>query len=164
MFADLPIAGLEPEQADAYCAWLGGRLATNAEFEKAIRGSDGRSVPWADPPADPRAPPEYVDLCSRAAGMCGGPLPDPIDSLPLGRGPYGHFHVLGNALEYVADGYSRYTATTVTDPFTAPSSRGSRVIRSQLLQGWARDSYEFAGGDPTGVRCAFDTEPEMLSR
>ena len=163
-FADLPVAGLDPAQADAYCAWLGGRLPTNAEFEKAIRGEDGRSAPWMPTPADPRDAPRALELCDHAAGLCGGPLPDAVNTLPMSRGPYGHHHVIGNVEEWVADGYADYIEGLVTDPFTSPTSPDSRVLRSQLGQGWYRNTYEFAGSNLAGVRCAFDTEPEMLSR
>ena len=163
-FADLPIAGLEPEQADAYCAWLGGRLPTNAEYEKAIRGEDGRSVPWMPPPTDPRDAPIEMDLCAHAAGQCGGPLPDAINTLPMSRGPYGHFHVVGNVREWVADGYADYSAADATDPFTPPTTRDARVLRSQLGQGWYRDTYEFGGPNLSGVRCAFDSPPELFAR
>ena len=163
-FADMPIGGLEPEQADAYCAWLGGRLPTNAEYEKAIRGEDARSVPWAPAPADPRNPSEATDLCDHAAGMCGEPLPGVVDSVAIGRGPYGHFHVIGNMQEWVADGYEDYSDAPAIDPFTSPTTRDSRVIRSQLGQGWYRDSYEFAGSNLSGVRCAFDSPPAIYPR
>ena len=162
---DLPIIGVDPAQADAYCEWLGGRLPTNAEWEKLARGEDGRDLPWLPAPADPRfpVPTPVVDACGNATGPglppsgCGRALPAPID-MPMGRGPYGHFHVIGNAREYVQDGFAPYSADDVVDPFQPPGE-GNRLVRSLFAPAYARDDRGIVG-----VRCAFDSEPEMLAR
>jgi formylglycine-generating enzyme required for sulfatase activity len=169
-FADLPIMGLAPEQADAYCAWLGGRLPTNAEWEKLARGEDGREMPWLSAPENPRFPGlptrerDRALWCEHALGPieCGEDLPAAVDTLAAGRGPYGHHHLVGNALEYVRDGLAAYSASDRVDPLDAPDSE-NRLVRSLFGYGYQRDAYLFAG--PTvGVRCAFDTEPELLAR
>ena len=109
--ADLPIMGLSPAQADAYCEWLGGRLPTGAEWEKLARGDDGREFPWLTAPPDPRFPEPPMrdtDVCAFASGAveCRRPTPSAIDGMRDGRGPYGHFHLIGNALEHVQDGFA----------------------------------------------------------
>lgn len=164
--SDFPIIGLEPSQADAYCAWLGGRLLTNAEWEKLVRGEDGRDFPWLPAPSDPRfpEPTPYFDLCEYEAVPgptvpgCGRPLPEAIDSMPIGRGPYGHFHLIGNAREYVQDGVAPYSGEDTLDPLVPPIGL-RRTVRSVSSAGYQRDDRGIVG-----VRCAFDTEPEMLSR
>lgn len=173
-WADRPIGGLTWEQARAYCAWLGGRLPTNAEWEKLARGSDGRGLPWEPPPADPGWPPRPsgVSLCEHAhrpGFACTGELVPlslaPIDSHPQGVGPYGHFHVIGNAPEWVADSVARYSAEDAVDPLDEIPGAG-RIIRGVFDGGWIRDELERFAWDrePLGVRCAFDTEPMPLPR
>lgn len=170
--ADLPIIWISPDQARSYCAWLGGRLPTSAEHEKAARGEDGRPVPWAPAPTDPRRPPlmRREDLREHAHDpfelVITGVVA--IDSRADGVGPYGHEQVIGNALEWVADGFEgfpSYPADDVTDPLLGSDSP-NRLARSLLGEGWERidaDHLDWATRPP-GVRCAFDAEPEMLAR
>ncbi len=178
-FADDPIAWLSPTEAEAYCAWLGGRLPTNAEYEKLIRGEDGRSLPWLPAPDDPRLPPEpgweayrgYAhqpsDPYSRRRSLV------PIDAYPEGRSPYGPYNVVGNVLEWVADDFlefpgegrmNLYPGGDETDPLMTGSS--NRLARSVYGYGWKVWDEEHlpAELEPPGVRCAFDEEPEMLAR
>lgn len=91
----------------------------------------------------------------------------PIDAYPTGRGPYGHFNVVGNALEWVADGFVDYGAEDQVDPLLAPDLRGHHTARSLFEPvGWLRQSEYFLDSlaEPPGVRCAFDAEPDMLAR
>jgi formylglycine-generating enzyme required for sulfatase activity len=169
--ADLPIVWLDPEQARAYCEWLGGRLPTSAELEKLARGEDARAAPWEPAPTDPRRP---VGGSWRRAEGRANPVWNaetgtlalvPADALPGGRGPYGHFNVIGNALEWVSDGLAEYSGAEATDPVLAPES-SDRVARSAFADGWIRAAHDSLDVStwPPGVRCAFDTEPEMLAR
>ncbi len=172
--ADRPIAGVTWDQATEYCAWLGGRLPTNAEWEKLARGTDGRGVPWEPAPLDPALPPDpsALALCAHAHRPdfgCSGEADDgalvAIDSHPQGVGPFGHFHVIGNAAEWVADTVAPYRAEDAVDPLDdVPGDE--RVIRSLFQGGWIRDSFDDFPSNrvPIGVRCAFDVEPEPLLR
>jgi len=103
---DLPVTNVNWNEARAYCAFAGGRLPTEDQWEKAARGSDGREFPWGN------------DLdCARAnwgnfenEGPCAGKNPGhPVaaGSYEAGASPYGVLDMAGNVWEWVANRYDR---------------------------------------------------------
>ena len=109
---DLPVTNVNWSEARAFCAFAGGRLPTEDEWEKAARGSDGREFPWG----------AELD-CARAnwgnfenEGPCAGKNPGkPVaaGSTPRGASPCGALDMAGNVWEWVADRYDRDPARRV---------------------------------------------------
>lgn len=120
-----PVTCVDWYQARAYCAWLGGDLPTEAEWEKAARGTDGRIFPWGD---------EGVS-CNRAiVSFCAASPLDVGTTSPDGDSPYGLQDMAGNVWEWVYDRYrpSFYAdecAEGCTDPLNADPGAGPRGLR-----------------------------------
>ena len=150
---DLPMGFVEHKQALEFCTWAGRRLPTEAEWEKAARGTDGRKYPWGNDPID----------CNRANLLGCGNQPTNVGTHPTGASPFGAEDMAGNVVEWTQDWYdpSYYASSPGNDPpgpgdGTAYSGRGGGFLSEEIWQRTSsRDLYEPSYFRVSmGIRCA----------
>jgi formylglycine-generating enzyme required for sulfatase activity len=155
--SDRPVRWVNWMEAMGYCLWAGKRLPTEAEWEKAARGTDGRVYPWGNDP--PTAALAVFGLKEGADTV------SPIGNRDKGKSPYGVHDLAGNLYEWVTDWYDEefYTKNPSINPRgpvegTAKVQRGGSYINNPYR---LRSSFR-TKGDPTehdpnvGFRCAQD--------
>ena len=145
-----PVVGVSWLDAKAYCDWAGLDLPTEAQWEAAARGTDGRPFPWGD-----NVPSETLANYDGQEGRT-----TPVGAYPEGAGPYGALDQAGNVWEWCSDEFDgdAYRGRDgqkdpVVKPKDASSESAVRVLRGGSWAGPAQGLHAaFRGGDPAGRR------------
>jgi formylglycine-generating enzyme required for sulfatase activity len=138
-----PVVGLDYWDAYAYARWVGKRLPTEQEWEKAARGVDGRAHPWGDQ-WDP-------ERCNWGPGGGYNRTLLPVDSMPDGQSPYGCYHMLGNAAEWTDSFYDESVGLRAGRGFCWRLGHMVPFVVTYRMQG--SPSLRDEG---SGLRCALD--------
>jgi formylglycine-generating enzyme required for sulfatase activity len=172
-FDNYPVIWMNWNMARTFCEWRGGRLPTEAEWEKAARGLSASNYPWGNELAN-----NYANLCDL---NCSGPQAEqgiddgfsdisPVGFYSSGISPYGAYDMSGNVMEWVADFYDEnYYATlgAFSENPKGPSDGMEKVLRGGSWHSYVMFSSTFhRGGGPldfinfdVGFRCARDVNP-----
>ncbi len=154
--ADRPVINVDWFDADAYCKWVGKRLPTEAEWEKAAKGTSDRRFVWGN--VEPTA--KHLNYNQR---WIGEKTLMPVGSYEAGKSPYGAYDMAGNVWEWVNDWYdARYYEKSPERNPKGPETGLKKVIRGA---GWQNETptvriFTRVESDPTmrnestGFRCA----------
>ena len=144
-FEDYPVINVEWEQARSYCEWRGARLPSEAEWEKAGRGTEAEIYPWGD----------QTDCSLANISKCADDTTK-VGEYPSGASPYGPLDMIGNVWEWVQDWYldTYYQSSPSQNP-TGPASGEHRSMRG----GSCSTTWENARGANRSWRSPSETNP-----
>jgi formylglycine-generating enzyme required for sulfatase activity len=161
-YANHPVVGASWDQAQTYCSWAQGQLPTEAQWEKAARGTAGNAYPWGN---DDKPGCDLANL-----GYCSGRTSE-VDAFSDGLSPYGLYDMAGNLYEWVNDWYgeSYYKEAQSGNP-AGPESGTYRSIRGSSFEtdfNQAESAIRHFGTQTyhsrdLGFRCVV-TEPKLFA-
>lgn len=152
-FSSNPVVGVTWDQAQMYCSWIQGSLPTEAQWEKAARGSNGNAYPWGN--SEPTC-----DLLNFA--NCYGRTTN-VNNYDIGKSPFGLYDMAGNVFEWVSDWYdASYYAQSPADNPAGPATGQYRSVRgssfesadTQVSPAIRRFNEPTDTGRDIGFRCA----------
>ena len=127
-----PVVGVTWFDAQAFAEWIGGSLPTEAQWERAARGAEGRTYPWGNTPPKARQHANFARRYNR---------PIPVGQFPKGESPNGIADLAGNVWEWCLDEYSptfyqQHNGGTSQDPLNL---QFRDVLRARVIRGGAWD-------------------------
>jgi len=162
----LPINNVSWNGASTYCLWKGKRLPTEAEWEKAARGTDKRIYPWGNTPPTPERARYFQTWTQELAHR----VMVPVDALPEGKSPFGLHNMAGNVKEWVDDWYDReyYEDSSEYENPKGPIGGEFRALRGGswrdlggfVYSSFRNNSYQDTRMDDYGFRCAKSIDAE----